>query len=150
MQHAAVFTLFKQFDNKRRRRRRRRRRPETIPSRTTITKEMRRTIFFLYGLLLSIGLVAVRSFTAISAQKTIGGISPTFQTQNENCFKFTLYLSNQNEEFHSSEKSLTNEEISRYSRHLVLADVGMDGQKALKNSSVLVIGAGGLGSPCLL
>ena len=45
---------------------------------------------------------------------------------------------------------MNNAEISRYSRHLVLGDVGMKGQKALKNSSVLVIGAGGLGSPCLL
>jgi molybdopterin/thiamine biosynthesis adenylyltransferase/rhodanese-related sulfurtransferase len=45
---------------------------------------------------------------------------------------------------------LTNSEISRYSRHLVLSDVGMKGQAALKNASVLVIGAGGLGSPCLL
>ena len=45
---------------------------------------------------------------------------------------------------------LSNDEISRYSRHLVLSDVGMKGQKALKNSSVLVIGAGGLGSPCLM
>ncbi|KAL7478915.1 hypothetical protein ACHAW6_009089 [Cyclotella cf. meneghiniana] len=45
---------------------------------------------------------------------------------------------------------LTNAEISRYSRHLVLSDVGVTGQIALKNASVLVIGAGGLGSPCLL
>jgi len=45
---------------------------------------------------------------------------------------------------------LTNDEIGRYSRHLVLSDVGMAGQKALKNASVLVVGAGGLGSPCLL
>ena len=49
-----------------------------------------------------------------------------------------------------SNEELTNEEISRYSRHLVLSDVGMAGQKALKNASVLVVGAGGLGSPCLL
>ena len=77
-----------------------------------------------------------------------------------------------------AEEDLTNDEISRYSRHLVLSDVGMNGQKALKNASVLVIGAGegslrntyfigeirmkftlfsfhlspegGLGSPCLL
>ena len=47
-------------------------------------------------------------------------------------------------------KELTNPEISRYSRHLVLGDVGMKGQKDLKNASVLVIGAGGLGSPCLM
>jgi adenylyltransferase/sulfurtransferase len=46
--------------------------------------------------------------------------------------------------------NLSNEEISRYSRHLVLSDVGMVGQISLKESSVLVIGAGGLGSPCLL
>lgn len=45
---------------------------------------------------------------------------------------------------------LTNDEISRYSRHLVLGDVGMKGQKTLKKASVLVVGAGGLGSPCLL
>lgn len=45
---------------------------------------------------------------------------------------------------------LTNEEISRYSRHLVLPDVGMKGQTAFKKASVLVVGAGGLGSPCLL
>jgi molybdopterin/thiamine biosynthesis adenylyltransferase/rhodanese-related sulfurtransferase len=45
---------------------------------------------------------------------------------------------------------LTKEEIQRYSRHLVLSDVGMKGQQALKDASVLVVGAGGLGSPCLL
>jgi molybdopterin/thiamine biosynthesis adenylyltransferase/rhodanese-related sulfurtransferase len=45
---------------------------------------------------------------------------------------------------------LTNDEIQRYSRHLVLSDVGMKGQQALKDASVLVVGAGGLGSPCLL
>ncbi|KAL3924614.1 MAG: hypothetical protein SGILL_000943 [Bacillariaceae sp.] len=50
----------------------------------------------------------------------------------------------------ASSSDLSNDEISRYSRHLVLGDVGMEGQKALKNASVLVIGAGGLGSPCLL
>ena len=42
---------------------------------------------------------------------------------------------------------LNNEEISRYSRHLTLPEVGMVGQSKLKKSSVLMIGAGGLGSP---
>ncbi|MCA9623496.1 MAG: ThiF family adenylyltransferase, partial [Myxococcales bacterium] len=42
---------------------------------------------------------------------------------------------------------LSNEEIERYSRHLILPDVGMEGQKKLKAASVLCIGAGGLGSP---
>ena len=40
--------------------------------------------------------------------------------------------------------TLSHAEISRYSRHLVLSDVGMKGQKALKESSVLVVGAGDL------
>jgi sulfur-carrier protein adenylyltransferase/sulfurtransferase len=45
---------------------------------------------------------------------------------------------------------LTREEVHRYSRHLIIPDVGMVGQKRLKNARVLVIGAGGLGSPALL
>ncbi|UXA19368.1 adenylyltransferase/sulfurtransferase MoeZ [Mycobacterium sp. SMC-4] len=45
---------------------------------------------------------------------------------------------------------LTREEVARYSRHLIIPDLGMDGQKRLKNAKVLVIGAGGLGSPTLL
>src|SRR5919197_4251019 len=45
---------------------------------------------------------------------------------------------------------LTIDEVRRYSRHLIIPDVGMQGQKRLKNSKVLVIGAGGLGSPALL
>ncbi len=45
---------------------------------------------------------------------------------------------------------LTVEEVRRYSRHLIIPDVGMDGQKRLKNAKVLAVGAGGLGSPTLL
>ena len=45
---------------------------------------------------------------------------------------------------------LTADEVRRYSRHLIIPDVGMTGQKRLKNAKVLVIGAGGLGSPALL
>ncbi len=45
---------------------------------------------------------------------------------------------------------LTTDEVRRYSRHLIIPDVGMTGQKRLKNARVLVIGAGGLGSPALL
>jgi molybdopterin/thiamine biosynthesis adenylyltransferase/rhodanese-related sulfurtransferase len=45
---------------------------------------------------------------------------------------------------------LTFDEVRRYSRHLIIPDVGMTGQKRLKNAKVLVIGAGGLGSPALL
>lgn len=46
--------------------------------------------------------------------------------------------------------TLTNEETRRYSRHLILPDVGTLGQRRLKNARVLVVGAGGLGSPALL
>jgi molybdopterin/thiamine biosynthesis adenylyltransferase/rhodanese-related sulfurtransferase len=46
--------------------------------------------------------------------------------------------------------TLTRDEVSRYSRHLIIPDLGVDGQKRLKNARVLVIGAGGLGSPAML
>ena len=45
---------------------------------------------------------------------------------------------------------LTREEILRYSRHLLIPEVGLDGQRKLKGSSALVIGTGGLGSPVAL
>jgi adenylyltransferase/sulfurtransferase len=47
----------------------------------------------------------------------------------------------------SSLPELTNDEIRRYSRHLIMPEVGIDGQRKLKASKVLCIGAGGLGSP---
>ncbi len=43
--------------------------------------------------------------------------------------------------------SLSNKEIARYSRHLIMPEVGMDGQRRLKAASVLMIGTGGLGAP---
>ncbi len=46
--------------------------------------------------------------------------------------------------------NLTHEEILRYSRHLLIPEVGLNGQRRLKASSVLVIGTGGLGSPVAL
>ncbi|MGO9158657.1 adenylyltransferase/sulfurtransferase MoeZ [Mycobacterium sp.] len=45
---------------------------------------------------------------------------------------------------------LSSDEVARYSRHLTIPDLGVDGQKRLKNARVLVIGAGGLGAPTLL
>ncbi len=45
---------------------------------------------------------------------------------------------------------LTNEEIKRYSRHLIMPEVGVDGQRRLKAGSVLCVGAGGLGSPAAM
>ncbi|HEX8138483.1 MAG TPA: molybdopterin-synthase adenylyltransferase MoeB [Pyrinomonadaceae bacterium] len=43
--------------------------------------------------------------------------------------------------------ALSNEEIARYSRHLIMPEVGMEGQRRLKSASVLMIGTGGLGAP---
>src|ERR1043166_1610320 len=43
--------------------------------------------------------------------------------------------------------SLSNEEVARYSRHLIMPEVGMEGQRKLKAASVLMIGTGGLGAP---
>jgi sulfur-carrier protein adenylyltransferase/sulfurtransferase len=47
-------------------------------------------------------------------------------------------------------EALTNDEILRYSRHLIMPEVGMEGQQKLKAARVLCIGAGGLGSPLAL
>ncbi len=47
-------------------------------------------------------------------------------------------------------EGLTVDEVRRYSRHLIIPDVGMAGQKRLKNAKVLCVGAGGLGSPALM
>ncbi len=46
--------------------------------------------------------------------------------------------------------ALTNDEVQRYSRHLIMPEVGVEGQEKLKAGSVLCIGAGGLGSPAAL
>ena len=49
-----------------------------------------------------------------------------------------------------NEPQLSREELARYARHLVLPEVGTDGQRKLKSSSVLLVGTGGLGSPVAL
>ena len=46
--------------------------------------------------------------------------------------------------------AFTNDQLERYSRHIILKEVGAKGQKKLLNSSVLIIGAGGLGAPAAL
>lgn len=50
----------------------------------------------------------------------------------------------------TKEVDLSSEEISRYSRHILMPEVGIEGQKKLKNSSALIVGLGGLGSPLSL
>ena len=47
-------------------------------------------------------------------------------------------------------ESLTVDEVKRYSRHIIIPEIGMTGQKRLRNSRVLAIGAGGLGSPVMV
>lgn len=50
----------------------------------------------------------------------------------------------------TQENDLSNEEIKRYSRHLIMPEIGIEGQRKLKAASVLLIGTGGLGSPTAL
>ncbi|NBZ96206.1 MAG: molybdenum cofactor biosynthesis protein MoeB, partial [Proteobacteria bacterium] len=50
----------------------------------------------------------------------------------------------------SAAVELSNDEIARYSRHLIMPEVTLEGQKRLKASSILCIGTGGLGSPIAL
>ncbi len=45
---------------------------------------------------------------------------------------------------------MSTDEVERYARHVLIPDVGMEGQRRLKNARVLVVGAGGLGSPALM
>ena len=47
----------------------------------------------------------------------------------------------------SAEPKLSKEEVLRYSRHLIMPEVGMEGQLKLKQAKVLLVGAGGLGAP---
>ena len=47
-------------------------------------------------------------------------------------------------------REFSDEELERYSRHIILQDVGIEGQEKIANAKVLVIGAGGLGSPVAL
>ncbi|HTY38183.1 MAG TPA: molybdopterin-synthase adenylyltransferase MoeB, partial [Bacteroidota bacterium] len=57
---------------------------------------------------------------------------------------------NQSESRSSATAQLSRSEIKRYGRHLLMPEVGLEGQRKLKSSSVLLIGAGGLGSPAAL
>ena len=44
----------------------------------------------------------------------------------------------------------TNEQLERYSRHIILKEIGVKGQKKLLNAKVLIVGAGGLGAPAAM
>ena len=54
------------------------------------------------------------------------------------------------DEQRSAQAQLSNEEIARYSRHLIMPEVTIEGQRRLKAARVLCIGAGGLGSPAAI
>lgn len=54
-------------------------------------------------------------------------------------------LQNSNEKAPANNESLTNSEISRFSRQIILSEIGVRGQIRLKNAKVLIVGGGGLG-----
>ena len=56
----------------------------------------------------------------------------------------------ENSQISSGKKSLTESDKFRYNRQIKLSELGLEGQLRLKNSKVIVIGAGGLGSSCLM
>ena len=59
-------------------------------------------------------------------------------------------LTETEEEITATLPKLSNDEIARYSRHLILPEVGMEGQQKLKAAKVLCVGTGGLGAPLAL
>lgn len=73
--------------------------------------------------------------TTVTIVPSIAGGSPALASEN------TARNSTENL------PELTNEEITRYSRHLILPEVGVTGQRKLKNARVLLVGTGGLGAP---
>ena len=61
-----------------------------------------------------------------------------------------IYGYSAQEKLNKMDINLTQEELDRYSRHLNLPEVGLDGQKKIKDSKVLIVGMGGLGNPVSL
>src|SRR5712692_1530896 len=74
---------------------------------------------------------------------TDNGISPGARSQVRKVKSMATLTAN-------ATAQLTRDEILRYSRHLIMPEVGMDGQLKIKQAKVLCIGAGGLGSPLAL
>jgi sulfur-carrier protein adenylyltransferase/sulfurtransferase len=81
----------------------------------------------------------VKAGDTLSIVPSVAGGAPTTATPSANAGLETR-----------SAGDLSQEEIKRYSRHLIMPEVGIDGQRKLKQSSVLCIGAGGLGSPAAM
>ena len=71
------------------------------------------------------------------------------RTENEELKRRLRDIEQQNEHDrnHIGGEGLSNDEISRYSRQLLMPEIGVKGQVAIKKSSVLIVGAGGLGAP---
>ena len=75
--------------------------------------------------------------------------SPEYHHKIKRCLFKSLDQRFPNECYLGSENMLTQQELLRYSRQILLPDLQKDGQQKLKDGSVLVVGAGGLGSPAL-
>ena len=61
-----------------------------------------------------------------------------------------VLLARANTNMNTTMRKLSKDDLSRFTRHFSLPEIGIEGQEKLKNARVLVIGAGGLGSPLLI
>ena len=89
----------------------------------------------------------VKSGDSLSIVPSVAGGAPTAATQRRATPEAPKRAAREGGQVRPE---LSQEEITRYSRHLIMPEVGVDGQRQLKVSSVLCIGAGGLGSPAAM
>ena len=92
---------------------------------------------------------ALKSGDTVSIVPSVAGGAPTETRETRDVRSVRLKPDSTGDPDHELPQ-LTNDEVKRYSRHLIMPEVGMDGQRRLKAGSVLCIGAGGLGSPAAL
>ncbi len=114
--------------------------------------QCRRRVVELEGRLAAVAAVAAAS-TATSATASTASTATTTTKQSDNAGQESAQASTKGQPEGQPERQhrpLSKEDIHRYSRQLILPELGVAGQWRLREASILVVGAGGLGAPCLL